>query len=273
MDAMKFEREVTRLLDVDAIDEAIGLMNGEVRSNPADVDRRARLAELLCFAGNFERADTILDSIAGLDPATAVGVALFRQLVRAARARGQFYTEGRVPEFLATPDPICALELRAAVLLREGAVQEAAALLETRDNQRSALAGVADSAAFDDFRDLDDVAAGHFEILTSTGKYYWVPTSAVLNLEFRKPERRRDLLWPRLHLSVAGGPEGEVFMPAIYASANSTVAQRLGHITDFEGGDGSPTAGLGLRSFLVGDECKTILELAAIEFSTASLRG
>ena len=272
MDAMKVEREVTRLLDADAIDEAIIVMNGEVRSNPTDVDRRARLAELLCFAGNFERADTILDSIAGLDPATSVGVALFRQLVRAGQARAQFDTDGRAPEVLATPDPICTLELRAAVLLRDGAVEEAAALLQTRDEQRAALAGMADGVPFDDFRDLDDLAAGHLEILTSTGKYYWVPTSAVLDMEFRKPERRRDLLWPRLHLSVAGGPEGEVYMPAIYSSPNSTAAHRLGHVTDFEGGDGAPTIGLGLRSFLVGDECKTILELAAIEFSSAAAR-
>jgi type VI secretion system protein ImpE len=86
------------------LNEAITALNDEVKKNPGDINRRAQLAELLCFAGNLERADTILDSISSLDPAAAMGVALFRQLVRAEQARQQFFSEGRVPEFLKRPE-------------------------------------------------------------------------------------------------------------------------------------------------------------------------
>src|SRR5512141_1917662 len=102
--------EIQALLASDKLDEAIAAMNGEVRSHPADVDRRANLAELLCVAGNLDRADTILDAISDLDPSTGVGVALFRQLVRAEKARQEFHREGRVPAFVSKPDAICELE-------------------------------------------------------------------------------------------------------------------------------------------------------------------
>ncbi|HWA61604.1 MAG TPA: type VI secretion system accessory protein TagJ, partial [Caulobacteraceae bacterium] len=235
------------LLRDDRLDEAIELMNGEVRANPTDVNRRANLAELLCISGNLERADVILDAVGNLDPSTGVGVALFRQLVRAEQARRQFHTEGRAPEFLAKPDAVTELSLKAAVVARAGDLKAAADLVAERDALSASVSGVADGAAFDDFRDLDDILAGHLEVLTSTGKYFWVPLANVVAIELRPPERRRDLIWRRAHLAVNAGPDGEVFLPAIYVSPDPTPAQKLGHETDFTGGDGEPIRGVGLR--------------------------
>jgi type VI secretion system protein ImpE len=257
---------IQALLHEDKLDEAISTMNLEVKNNATSVDKRALLAELLCISGNLERADVILNAISDLDPGAAVGVAMFRQLVRAEQARQQFYTEGRLPEFHTKPDPVLELELRAAVAMREGALQEVTSLLAERESVRQPTPGVADEVTFDDFRDLDDLNAAHIEVLTTTGKYFWIPTSSIASIEFRKPERRRDLLWRRAHLSINDGPDGEVFMPAIYCSKSASAAHRLGHVTDYDGGEGSPAFGKGLREFLLGDQAKTILELGKIEF-------
>ena len=98
--------DIKSLLDSDQLDEAISVMNGMVRAKPTDIDVRAGLVELLCYAGNLDRADKLLDAIADIDPGAAVGVALFRQLVRAEQARVQFHEEGRLPEFVANwPTP------------------------------------------------------------------------------------------------------------------------------------------------------------------------
>ena len=265
--------QVQQLLDADKLDEAILAMNSEVRGHSTDIDRRARLAELLCVAGNLDRADLILDAISDLDPGASVGVSLFRQLVRAEQARQQYHAQGSPPAFLTTPDPISELEMRAAVLLRAGDAAGAASLIEQRDAARTPLAGVADGAPFDDFRDLDDLSAGHLEILTSTGKYYWVPVSSVISIEFRAPERRRDLFWRRVYLSVADGPDGEVYMPCIYQAADSTPAQRLGHVTEFAGEEGAPIKALGLRSFLVGEDCRSVLEVNKVSFTAHAGRA
>ena len=261
--------DIKALLEAGQLDAAIEAMNAEVRARPTDIDARATLVELLCYGGNLERADKLLDAISSLDPSTAIGIALFRQLVRAEQARGQFYTEGRVPEFLSKPDALCELEMRAAVMIRHGDDGAALKLIEERDALRPPVTGSTDGAAFDDFRDLDDVCASHLEVLTATGKYYWVPLTSVTRIEFRPPERRRDLLWRRANLCVTEGPDGEVYLPAIYWSKDSTAEHRLGYATDFSGGEDAPISGVGLRSFLVGDDSRTILEMGAVKFGPA----
>lgn len=262
--------DLRELLNSDQLEEAITVMNGEVKKDATSVDKRAQLAELLCFSGNLERADVILNAMSDLDPGVTMGVAMFRQLVRAEQARQQFYTEGRLPEFHAKPDALLELELRAAVAIREGSPQEASALLAEREAARTPVAGNADGTAFDDFRDLDDLNAAHIEVLTTTGKYFWIPTSSLDSIEFRKPEKLRDLLWRRAHLSVNEGPDGEVFIPAIYYSKAASPGHKLGHMTDYDAAEGGAILGRGLREFSLGQQARTILELTKVQFPHAA---
>ena len=46
---------------------AIDALNAEVKRHPTDTDKRGFLAEMLCFDGNLERADLMLDAIAKQD--------------------------------------------------------------------------------------------------------------------------------------------------------------------------------------------------------------
>ncbi len=70
----------------------------------------------------------------------------------------------------------------------------------------------------------------------------------------------------RAHISINDGPDGEVFVPAIYYSKDASPGHRLGHLTDFYGGEGGASFGKGLREFLLGDQSRTILELTKIQF-------
>ena len=250
--------------------EAVTAATAEVRAKPTDVPARLFLAELLCFAGELERADKQLDVIADQDMSMAVGVALFRQLIRGEQARRQFFAEGRVPEFLDKPPPRLQLHLQASIALREGDQAEAARLLAEAEESRPAVAGTCDDVAFDDLRDLDDMTAGLFEVLTSTGKYYWVAIESVETIEFKPPQRTRDLIWRQAAMSVRGGPEGEVFLPVCYANPGvSDDAFRLGRATDWTGGDGLPVLGQGLRTFLIGEQDRTILELGTLHLGAS----
>jgi type VI secretion system protein ImpE len=161
------------------------------------------------------------------------------------------------------------LHLEASILLREGKPQEAARLLDEAEQQRPCVSGVCDGAAFDDFRDIDDLTAGFFEVLTSTGKYYWIPVERFDLIEFRAAERPRDLLWRRAHAVVRGGPDGEVFFPALYAGTclEADDRLRLGRMTDWRSGEGEPTRGIGQRMFVVGEEDRTIMEMKELTFN------
>lgn len=250
------------------IEEAIEAMNAEVRSHPADVDRRGFLCDLLCLVGNFDRADVQLEAISKQLPGAAVGVSLIRQLVRAEQWRQQCFVEGRSPKFLEKPGDRLQLHLRATVQLREGDVAGAAELLAQAEELREPLSGTHDGEPFDDFRDCDDVCASFFEVLTSTGKYYWIPMERVVRLEPRPLEHPRDLLWRRVGMQVEGGPDGEVYLPAIYAPAPAELPARTGRTTEWS--EEEPIRGKGLRTFLVGEETASLLEIGELGFGPQS---
>ena len=243
--------------------EAIAAVTADVKQAPLDSNHRGFLCELLSFAGEYDRADKQLKTLGEMEPASMLGVNLFRQLIRAEEARQQFYSDGRLPEFLQEPGPVLKLHLEASIRLREGQKQEAVELLRQAEEQRAKVSGTCDGQPFNDLRDLDDLTASFFEVLTSTGKYYWVAFDGVESLEFRPPARARDLLWRPARLIVRGGPDGEVFLPTLYAGsqAETDAALRRGRATDWRGGTGEPTRGVGLRTFLMGDDSRPILEI------------
>ena len=251
---------------------AVVALTEQVKRNPTDQNSRGLLAELLCLAGELERADKQLEVLSNQDPEAAPALAVFRQVIRAELARSEFYEAGRVPEFLGAPSAPLKKHLEASILLREGKDAEAAQLLGEAEEARSHPAGVCNDTAFDDFRDLDDLNACYLEVLTSTGKYYWVPIENVESIEFHPPERPRDLLWRRALMNVADGPEGEVFIPAIYADPKGvgTDQSRLGRSTDWVQQEDSPVLGIGQRTFLVGEAAIPIMELKSVSFTDAS---
>lgn len=254
------------LLAAGRLTDAIQAMNEEVKRNPTDLQRRGFLAELLCASGRLERADAQLEVILQQDPKAAVTIALLRQLIRADTARRDFYNAGRVPEFLDQPPPYLQTYVEATIHARENRPAEAMRLIEQAEEQRPRVKGICNGKPFDDLRNLDDLTAGVFEVLTSTGKFYWIPVERVQSIEFRKPERLRDLIWRRAAMSVAGGPDGEVFLPATYCPGAAEVSEAalLGRITEWQGGEGAPIRGVGQVCFLVGDEDISILDLDSI---------
>ena len=52
-------------------------------------------------------------------------------------------------------------------------------------------------------RDADDLLASCFEVITTTGKYFWIPPERVLLMEFHPAKRPRDLFWRRATMMVA----------------------------------------------------------------------
>jgi type VI secretion system protein ImpE len=251
--------------------EAIAAAVEEVKRHPTDTARRGFLSELLCFAGEWDRADAQLDVLIQQDPKLALGLTMVRQLIRAEQARQQFFATGAMPEFLDQPSPHLKLHLEASIRIREGKPHEAVELLEQAEAQRPKPRGTCDGQSFDDFRDLDDLVAPIMEVLTSNGKYYWIPIERIEQIEFHAPERPRDLLWRRVHMIVSDGPDGEVFLPVLYpgAPAEPDDRVRLGRATDWRGGEGTPVRGVGQRMFLVGDEGQSLLEFKEIVFQIA----
>src|SRR3984885_2885576 len=266
------DQTASALFRAGRLDEAVAAAQAVLRKAPTDLNARVLLGELLAFTGNLERADVVLDAASAIDPTTALVVAEFRQLVRADMARRQLFRDGRVPEFLGEPTETQRLQLAALVALRAGDLAEAAQQAAGAEAVRPHAPGAHNGTAFDDLRDVDDLLAGSVEVLTTTGKYYWIPTERLISVTLHPPKRPRDLLWRRASMSVDQGPDGDVYIPVVYAGDETmTEPQRLGRETDWQQAEGGPVRGVGQRVFLVGEEDVAIMELGTLTFTpTAS---
>jgi type VI secretion system protein ImpE len=246
--------------------EAVAAANAAVRAKPADLGARVLLAELLVFDGNLERADVILDAAGDIDPQATLVVAEFRQLVRAEMARRQLRRDGRVPEFLGEPTPTLAAALAARVAFREGDFAAAATHAAEAEALRPHVAGHHGDVAFDDLRDACDLHVGFIEVLTTTGKYFWIPIERIESAIFHPPKRPRDLYWRRATMSVQDGPDGDVYVPAIYGADDvADPGGRLGRVTDWVEHPGL-VVGQGQRMLVVGEEALSLQSLSDLEF-------
>lgn len=253
-------------LQAGRLGDALAAAVDAVKAAPADRGKRWLLAELLAVAGDTERADKHFDFLMTGSEKPDLTAMLGRQLLRAETFRREVFSHGRVPEFLTQPPAHAKLALEALVCVREGKGEEAVAKLAEAEAVRPAVSGTFNGTAFTGFRDLDDLTVGVFEVFTSNGNYYWVPFETVELIECRAPSRPKDLIWRSCHMIVKDGPDGEVYLPSLYAGTHAAAddAVKLGRRTDYT--DTRPVRGTGLREFLVGDEPRTMLEIEAIEF-------
>lgn len=261
------------LLSTGNLDGAIQAATADVKAKPKDLEARWLLAELLVLSGQHDRADAQFDAMIAIEPRAAVSAIPIRHLLRAEAARRQFFDEGRVPELLDGADQQVRDRLEAFVLLREGKAAEAGRLVERAETARPALSGRITSSKgternFSDFRDLDDITAEVFEVLTQTGKYYWIEMRRVELIEFTPPERPLDLIWRPVRMVVKNAFDAQVHLPAVYGTLEGAdAASRLGRRTDWLGEEGEAIVGVGRRSFVIdGEEEIDMMAMTSISF-------
>ena len=69
------------------LDEAIQALGAEVRDNPTDAQRRTFLFELLCFAGDYDRAEKQLAVLGQGGSESQMGALLYHAALHAERLR------------------------------------------------------------------------------------------------------------------------------------------------------------------------------------------
>lgn len=251
------------------LSESIAEAIEEVKSHPADVSKRLILSELLCFIGEFEKADKHLETAFLQSPDLSVPTALGRQLIRAATARRKWFADCAVPDMLAPVDPIVEQQLKLWTLHRACDTDQVTESINHLQAYCDRTAGIADESPFTGFRDLDDATATCLEVLTSTGKYYWIPWHRIETLEFQPVRRPRDLLWREAHILVREGPDAVVYVPVSYpaTSVNDGDEALLGRSTQWQESETGVVTGIGQRIFLIADQEKAILDLEQIQFN------
>jgi type VI secretion system protein ImpE len=233
-----------QLLNAGRLTGALQALTAEVRDNPADTQRRIFLFELLCFAGEYGRAEKHLDVLAQDSQAASLGALLYRAALHAEQLRHDMFAKG---EF-----PIEPAEMPA----------------------QAPKPGLLNGDAFQTFIDADPRIGTRLEVFAA-GSYLWIPFEHIESIEMAAPRRLRDLLWAPA--AIRTGPAfkvqelGEVFIPVLspFSWKHADDAVRLGRATVWESDEFNGAVPFGQKLFLVNDEEVPVLEIRSLKFTPA----
>lgn len=259
--------KIKELLGVADLVGAIDAVTQQVKTKPMDTGLRTTLFELLCFAGEFDRAGKQLDVLEQQRPQRDLGVQVYRNCLKAERERQRLYAQGTHPHFLNEPPAYVDLQLEAFSHCCSGNYAETRSLLDKAEEERPALTGKFNGNPFRDFRDTDDFTGAVLEAVVHD-KYTWIPFEQIRRLEVTSPKNLRDILWATARLESIKGVQGEVLLPALYTgtSKHPNGQVRLGRMTDWNKLNEDLYQAVGLRTFLVDDQDHSIFEAKSIEF-------
>jgi type VI secretion system protein ImpE len=229
------------LFQAGRLNEAVQALGAEVRDNPTDVRRRTFLFELLCFQGEYDRAEKHLHILANATPDAQMGAVLYFSALHAERVRHDVFLKKEYPSVPAIPN---------------------------------ARGGTLNGEPFESFEDADPRVGARLEVFAA-GAYLWIPLAHIDSIEMEAPKRLRDLLWipalVRTGPAFKGTELGEVLLPVLapFSAKRTQDDVRLGRATEWDEQDGESVP-FGQRVFSVDGEETPILELRKIEFTPAA---
>lgn len=255
------------LLDAGQLTAAIEQVTGEVKNKPTDASLRLLLFELLCFAGDFNRAEKQLDVVGHQDAKIDLGVQVYRNNIKAERDRRRLFSEGLQPHFLSEPPEYVDRQLEAVNQFRQGNLTGARELLDRVEEERPAISGKLSGKTFQDFRDCDDFVGPVLELIVHD-KYTWLPFEQIQRLEIPEPKQLRDLIWISAGIESAQGAVGEVYLPVLYAGSSDHPNDmvKLGRMTDWKAWNEDLYTAVGSRLFLIDNEERPMFKANKLEF-------
>ena len=222
--------------------EAIQALGSELRDRPTDLKRRTFLFELLCFSGDYARAEKHLSILGEASPDAGVGALVYRSAMSAERKRQEFFES---KEYLNTHLP----------------------------SQAAVRPGKLNGEPFQTIEDADPRIGPRLEVFIA-GEYVWLPFEHVGSMTMAPPKLLRDMLWPSG--VVTAGPAlkgkefGQVLLPALYPFSfrHEKDNVKLGRETDWSGAESGEDTPFGQKLIVLdgGDRVVSFLEVRSLEF-------
>jgi len=225
--------------------EAIQALGAELRAHPTDTKRRTFLFELLCFAGEYDRAQKHLEVLATGGPDAATGALLYHAALHAERQRQELFRKREYPK----------------------PAGEA--------TQETPVSGTLNGNPFEWISDADPRVGARLEVFAA-GNYLWIPLEHIAGVEIPEPRRLRDLLWAPARVRPGPGFKGmelgEVLTPALAPLSwqHADDAVRLGRATVWEEDEEGNQIPVGQKMLLVDGEEVPYLEVRKLEIRAGS---
>ena len=227
------------------LNEAISALSSQLRDNPSDPKNRTFLFELLCFAGEYDRAQkqlSILEQESNKD--SILGTLLYRAAINAEKIRQEMFENKTYPKRVV-------------------------------NGASTAVKGKLNGKEFQTLSDADPRIGEKLEVFAA-GDYMWISYQDIAALRMEPPKRLRDLLWVPAKLLT--GPTfqsrdlGEILLPAISPLSwqHEDGEVRLGRVTEWCEDESGEVAPFGQKVLLVDGEEVPFLEVRELEIYASS---
>jgi len=229
-----------QLFEAGKVREAEKELTAYLRDHPTDVAQRTFLFELLCFSGDYDRAEKQLSVLAQGGSQTEMGAVLYYSALHAEKTRHEVFDKQQF----------------------------------SKDVHSFSPSGQINGRPFETLRDADPDLGARLEVFAA-GAYLWIPFQHIASLEMEAPRRLRDTLWRpamvRTGPSFQGADLGEVLIPAIYPFSwkHPNESVWLGRVTDWAADEHGTEYPSGQKIWMLDGEEVPFLEIRSLEFSVA----
>lgn len=251
--------------------KALDALQGQIRSNPAEVKYRVFLFQLLCVMGEWDRALTQLSVAGDMDPGTLAMVHTYRDLLQCEALRQSVFDGKRSPMLFGEPEQWIALVFEALRLEGAGKHTKAQELREEAFASAPTISGALNGEEFEWIADAD-ARIGPFLEAVVNGNYYWVPFHRISEIRCDEPEDLRDFVWMPAQFTWPNGGQAVGFIPTRYAGTEKEADDllKLARKTEWlESGDGIYT-GRGQRMLATDQLEYSLLEVRVISLASNS---
>jgi type VI secretion system protein ImpE len=229
------------LFEAGKVREAERELTTHLRDHPMDVVQRTFLFELLCFSGDYDRAEKQLSVLAQGNADRELGAVLYYAALHAEKTRHQTFEKQEFPKHPAS----------------------------------APVSGSLNGKPFQSLRDADPDIGPRLEVFAA-GAYLWIGIEHIASLEMQPPCRLRDTLWTpaivRTGPSFKGTDLGEVLIPAIYPFSWKHPNEEvwLGRVTDWAADEEGNEYPSGQKVFLLDGEEVPFLEVRSLVFTQSA---
>lgn len=201
--------------------QALQALQEQVRSRPGDARLRVFLFQLLCVLGQWQRALTQLETVAGLDPAALLMKQMYGDAVRCEMLRAEIFAGRKAPMVLGQPETWLALLIESLLRTGQGDVAQARELRARAFEEAPEVAGTLDGQTFSWIADADMRLGPVLEAIIN-GRYYWLPFARLRQLRIEAPSDLRDAVWLPAQLEFDNGGESLALIPTRYAGSQTS---------------------------------------------------
>jgi type VI secretion system protein ImpE len=253
-------------------DKALLELQNEIRAHPEDAKLRIFLFQLHCVLGNWTKALTQLQVIAGIDPDTMMLAQIFHPVINCEALRKGVFEGKLTPLIFGEPLEWVGLLIKALEHIARNELPAAAELRNQAFEAAPATTGTVDGKPFAWIADADSRLGPMLELILE-GKYYWVPFCRIKRIALPEPSDLRDLIWIPAQFVWSNGGQASGHIPTRYIGSETSAdgSLRLARKTEWKELAQETFIGQGQRLLATDDGEYPLLQCRIIDFVTAEV--